>query len=280
MMLNNKNNQGLVLPTARLILGIAAILLSLFFSIKFVSDGNTGAGLITAVIFCLVTEFAKVVLTSDCAFYWQTGNGSKALFSAALVAVLFSLSISAAVFVLVLNPTKQETAIKSADSKIQSLEKSIADKQAAVNACNPTFLTRCINPRTAELNALQTELNAILNQADNLNDAKASAEFWSKSAKFLGTNPTDLQFNFALARAVLLDLLGLIFIAQYSATKRINESFVHIAPEEKTINNQDNSAALMAEIEQLKALNANLQQQKQLEQQQNPTSYNFSGLKW
>lgn len=238
----------LTLPTVRLVLGICAILLSFIFSIQFVSQGNTGGAIISAILFCLITEFCKVAFTGDCAFYWATNQGSKALFSAVLVATLFALSISAAVFVLTISPAKNETLVNQSDTRTETLQQQIAAKKAQIAACPASFATKCINPRTNELNTLQTELNDILKQSDTLTDAKANLQFWTKAAEYLGTNPNSLQLNFAIARAVLLDLLGLILISQYTATKRINSTN---ALRNTQALPHDNSA-LMAEIEALK----------------------------
>lgn len=290
----HSNNSNLTLPVVRLILGILAIVLSLIFSIQFVSQGNTGGAIISAIIFCLITEFAKVVFTGDCVYYWETNQGSKALFSAVIVIVLFALSISAAVFVLTISPAKEESLVNQSDSRIESLQKSIEDKKAQIAVCNPSFVSKCINPRTSELNALEGELSTILKQSDSLLDAKANQQFWIKASEYLGTNPNSLQLNFAIARAVLLDLLGLIFISQYTAAKRLHtdRGLYPLTPEEQAeqmdlyrtrpeifkgkplFDNEGYSIAhdsgkehkkLLAEIERLKVLTNDLQQ-KQIEQ--------------
>lgn len=236
----NRNNTHLTLPTVRLVLGICAIVLSLLFSIEFVSAGSSGGAIIAAIVFALITEFCKVVLTGDLFYYWETGQGSKTLFSAVIVAILFALFISAAVFCLTIAPSKNEAIVTQSDSRIESLNKAIADKQEQIAACNQSYLSKCVNPRTAELNALQSQLADISKQSDNLTDAKAQAAFWAKAAEYLGTNPHSLQMNFAIARAVLLDVLGLILISQYTASRRLQNQkindfeggFSHILPAE------------------------------------------------
>jgi hypothetical protein len=273
MIHNKNNNQSLTLPTVRLVLGILAIILSLIFSIQFVAQGNTGGAIISAIIFCLITEFCKVAFAGDFAYYFETGQGSKALFSGIIVALLFALSISAAVFVLTISPAKDETLISQSDSKVSSLEKAIADKKAQAAACNQSYLSKCVNPRTSELNALQEELNAILKQSDTLTEAKANQQFWIKAAEYLGTNPNSLQLNFAIARAVLLDLLGLILISQYTAAKRLqNLDTSGLQSNSSVLNGQvlpDNNAAevfalMSAKIEQLESqLNAQKLEKKQ-----------------
>jgi len=182
------------LPVVRLILGILAIVLSLIFSIQFVSQGN---------------------------------------------------------------------------SRIESLQKSIEDKKAQIAVCNPFFVSKCINPRTLELNALESELSTILKQSDSLTDARANAQLLVKAAEYLGTNANSLQLNFAIASAVLLVLLGLIFISQYTAAKRIksNEDLINHIEEngfpyrelKELVENYQKShfkdKDLLAEIDQLKLEN-------------------------
>lgn len=217
-----QNNQSLALPLVRLILGICAIVLSLFFSIQFVAQGATGAGIISAIIFCIVFEFCKTVFCGDLFFYFETGQGAKALGAAILVVLLFCLSISAAVFCLTINPVKNETAATVSDSRTETLQKQIADKKALLAGCNPNYISKCIAPLNAQLSAMEGELNKTFNQSDSVIEAKAIKEFWNKAGKYFGTTGDNLFFNFAIARSVILDLLGLILISQYTATKRIN----------------------------------------------------------
>jgi hypothetical protein len=52
--MNPIKNNGLVMPLVRFVLGLTAILLSLMFSIEFVSQGNSGAAVLSAILFCSV----------------------------------------------------------------------------------------------------------------------------------------------------------------------------------------------------------------------------------
>jgi hypothetical protein len=248
-------NQNLTLPTVRLVLGICAIVLSLIFSIQFISQGATGATIISAIIFAIITEFAKVAFCSDFYFYFETNQGSKALFSGIIVALLFALSISAATFVLTISPAKNETIITQADDRTNSLQQQLAAKQTLLNTCNPKFISKCVKPLNDQVNALQSQLNEVLKQSDSTLDARANAQFWAKAADYLGTNANSLQLNFAIARAVLLDLLGLIFISQYTAAKRL-QSLDTSGLQSNDAMRLENSAAevfslLSAKIEQL-----------------------------
>lgn len=263
----SNNNQVLTLPTVRLVLGIMAIVLSLVFAIQFVSQGATGAAVISAIIFCLVTEFAKVAFCGDFGYYFETNQGSKALFSGVIVAILFALSISSAVFVLTISPAKNETLVTQSDSKVSTLQSQIAAKQSLLSACNPSYISKCIKPLNDQVNALQSDLNATLKDSDSLIDAKANAQFWAKAAGYLGTDANSLQIDFAITRAVILDLLGLILISQYTATKRINSdlqngNYFHVShPAQATQTEPPPPPPQQRQAQQL-------------------PSYKFSGLKW
>ncbi len=252
--MNHSNTTSITLPTVRLVLGVIAILLSLLFSIQFVSQGATGATIISAVLFCLITEFAKVAFTHDCLFYWETNQGSKALFSVLLVMILFALSISAAVFVLSISPAKNNATIAQFDERRGMLERNLDDKKAELAKCNPNHVSKCVTPRTAELTQMQTELNTFLTQADNAKiiEAKANDEFWKKAADYLGSDSNSLQFNFNIARAVLLDVIGLILISQYTANKS-RMAAIHVRAE-RVIHQtpDDDKSELLHQIELLK----------------------------
>lgn len=255
-----RHNNSLTLPTVRLVLGIIAIVLSLIFSIQFVAAGSSGSAIIGAILFCLITEFCKTVFTGDLFFYWETGQGSKTLFSAVIVVVLFALSISAAVFVLSISPAKQTAMIETADTRIESLQKAISAKQSQIAACNPAYVSKCLNPRNNELNALQSELDSVLSQSGGaaIMEAKANAEFWKKAADYLGTKPDSLQLNFAIARAVLLDLLGLILVSQYTSSRRINNAIEGVYSHDNAMSKPDSlpaeNAALIENMKLLKQI--------------------------
>lgn len=270
--MNPTKNNGLIMPLVRFVLGLIAILLSLLFSIEFVSQGNSGAAVISAILFCLITEFCKVAFVTDLAFYYETKEADKALFSACIVLLLFALSISAAVYSLTINPTRQQAVVEQADGKIDSLKEAIAGKEAQLAACNPAYVSKCLNPRTIELKALQDYLAVLMAQGDNLVEAKASAAFWAKAAAYLNTDANDLQLNFAIARAVVLDLLGLILIGQYTAAKRLQNAPQATYSDYSSVNNDRTAevfSLMSAKIEQLEIeLNAQKQIAPRIESKQ------------
>lgn len=251
------NGGGLSLPVLRLTLGIAALLTSLYFSISFLSQGATGAAFIAALSFCLITEITKALFAGDVMYYSALGQNDKSLFALLVVAILFALSIMAAVWFLISNPLKEDVALNHATHKTAQLEQAINAKKVAIAACNPSYVTKCVNPRTAELSTLQAEYNAALSSESQYNAAAANQAFWKQSADFIGTSPENLKMGLALVRSVLLELLGIVLIGQFSSNKRLQGlSSASSAMHGMQSTLQDNSG-LLAEIEALKLQLAN-----------------------
>lgn len=217
----NPTNGGLSLPALRLTLGIAALLTSLYFSISFLSQGATGAAFIAALSFCLITEITKALFAGDVMYYSALGQNDKSLFALAVVAILFALSIMASVWFLVSNPLKEDVALNHAAHKTAQLEQAITAKKAAIAACNQSYVSKCVNPRTAELSALQADYNAALSSESQYNAAAANQAFWKQSAAALGTSPENLKMGLAVLRSVILELLGIVLIGQFSSNKRL-----------------------------------------------------------
>lgn len=209
------------MPYLRLFLGFVALGVSFYFSMIFITASTTGAGFIAAIAFVVVTEFTKSIYTSDIVYFSKTGQGDKAAFCGMVVAVLFALSISASIYFLISSPAKDYTKLDNATSKLTDLEKSIQAKRAQINACPHNYLTKCINPRTAELNALEaSKRNALINQGD-FSGIQANREFWRKTGEMLGMTGDELEMYFALIRGVILEVLGLALIAQGMVTFRL-----------------------------------------------------------
>lgn len=212
---------GLSLPYLRLTLGVAALLTALYFSISFLSQGVTGAAFMAALSFCLITEITKALFAGDVAYYSAIKQNDKALFALVIVAILFALSIMASVWFLVSNPLKEDVALNHASHKTTQIEQAITSKKAAIAACNQSYVTKCVNPRTQELTALQNEYNEALASESKYSEVEASREFWKMSAGAMGTTPENLKMGLALVRSVLLELLGIVLIGQFTSNKRL-----------------------------------------------------------
>lgn len=247
------NHQSLSLPYLRLMLGVGALVLSLYFSIAFLSQGATGTAFIAALAFCIITEIVKALFAGDVMFYSAIKQNDKALFALAVVGILFCLSVIAAVWFLLANPLKEDVTLNNSTHRTEQLKQQIEAKQTALSTCNPNYLTKCVTPRTNELTALQTEYDKALNSESKLSDIAATQKFWQQTADFTGTSPENLKMGLALLRSVLLELLGIVLIGQFSSTKRLQN--LHIdhdnALSKPTLATNDNSA-LMAEIADLK----------------------------
>ena len=104
-------------------------------------------------------------------------------------------------------------------------QQSIDAKQAQLSSCNANYLTKCVNPRTAELQKLQTDYTAALVSESELAEIQANKAFWEKIGKFIGKNADDTQMYYAILRGVVLEVIGLALIAQATANKRIQSHY-------------------------------------------------------
>jgi hypothetical protein len=217
----NHAHSGVSLPTLRLTLGLIALAISFYYSFKFLSVGTTGFELLSALAFVAITEATKAMFCHDIVFFRATQQGDKTVFATIIVIILFALSITATVYFLLANPLKDDVKLNQSSQKTAQLKQAIEAKQAQLSSCNSNYLTKCVNPRTAELQKLQTDYNAALTAETDLSAIAANKVFWEKSAAFMGTTRDNLQMYFAITRGVLLEIIGLALIAQATANKRI-----------------------------------------------------------
>ncbi len=214
----NPQNQQLPSGYIGFALGIAGMLVSLYFSIQFITGNASGAELIAGIVFCLLLDYGKVSLSSEAMIAMAQLRLLSAVCYTLIVICLYGLSMMAATFMLTNHATS--AIVEQSDSKIATLQKQVADKQAQLEDCNPNHLTKCVNPRTAELEALQGQLTAAQNVGKEVLDAKDRAATWDKLAKTLGTTVDDLQIKLAFARAILLEIISPIFVSMFLAIYR------------------------------------------------------------
>jgi hypothetical protein len=170
------------------------------------------------------------------------------------VAILFCLSIGSETWFLMSGALKGSAQLEQSTERAESLQTQITAKQAQLALCNPNHLTKCVNPRIAELSALQSELNKTA-QLNN-DEAMANQKFWSQIAVATGTTPDNLQLGLNVMRSILQELFGIYLFAQFSTWKRLqslpHEAFSGLQPPV----NDDGAAAevfslMSAKIEQL-----------------------------
>lgn len=245
----------LSLPALRLILGLTALAISFYYSFLFLSVGTSGFELLSALAFVCITEATKAMYSHDIAYFSATGQGDKTLFAALIVLILFALSITATVYFLLANPIKGDVRLTQSTNRTEIIQAQITAKQAQLSSCKSSYLTKCINPRTAELSALQSQYDkAIANESD-LSAIQANKAFWNKAGAFVGTSADDLQIYFAIIRGVLLEVIGLALIAQATANRRLQQSTSHTTQaiqSNPTLSVTDNTGALLQQIELLK----------------------------
>jgi hypothetical protein len=214
------------LPALRLVLGLLALAISFYYSFKFLSVGTTGFELFSALAFVAITEATKAMYCHDIVFFRATAQGDKTVFAALIVLVLFAMSITATVYFLLANPIKGDVKLTQTAHRTETLQAAITAKQAQLSGCNKNYLTKCVNPRTSELQKLQTDYNAALMAESDLSAIQANKAFWQKNAAFVGTNSDSLQMYYAILRGVLLEVIGLALIALPICCERSNDKRV------------------------------------------------------
>jgi hypothetical protein len=212
----------LSMPYLRAFVGLTLILLSLYATISFLSQGFTGLAFLGIVVFCLAIESIKVLFSGDIGFYLALKAPEKALFAFVMVAILFCLSVGAETWFLLSGSLKGATQIEQTAKQTETLQAQIDAKQVQLDKCNPSSLSKCVNPRTAELSELQAQMTALSASAVANEEAVSNAKFWAQIAEATGTSPENLQLGLNVMRSILQELFGLYLLAQFSTWKRLS----------------------------------------------------------
>ncbi len=216
--MNHPNTSKLPRGTIGFALGIAGMLVSLYYSIMFISGTASGIEVVIGVVFALTLDYAKIALASEAMLAMIQFRLLSAVLYSLIVISLYCLSMLAATFMLTAHSTNAMVA--QSDLKVTTIEQAITAKRAELAACNPMVLTKCINPRTAELTALQADLANAQNVPQAVLDAKNNAATWEKMAEALGTQVEELQVKLAFTRAILLEIIAPILVSIFLTAYR------------------------------------------------------------
>jgi membrane protein implicated in regulation of membrane protease activity len=199
-------------------LGIAGMLVSLYYSIAFIAGTATGAELIAGIVFALVMDYAKVALGSEALIALGQFRLLSAVVYTLIVISLYALSMFSATFML--SSHNSNASLQAKTSQVTTLQADIAAKRAELDKCPAGALTKCVNPRTAELSSLQAQL-ADANQLSH-DDAMAQnlTVTWEKFAHVIGDTPDSLQVKLAFFRAFLLEIIAPILVSLFLAYYR------------------------------------------------------------
>lgn len=256
-------------------LGIAGMLVSLYYSIMFITGNATGTELVIGVVFAVSLDYGKVALATEALYALASFRLISAVVYSLIVIALYCLSMLAAAFILTSHNTS--AIAQQSDQQIATLQQAVTAKRAEVAACPSGIMTRCINPRTLELSALQAELSAAQNVSGDVIAEKNKAATWQKVSKALGTTPEDLQVKLAFARAILLEIIAPIFVSIFLSAYR--NRLPNATPHERVIE--------AIETAEQRPTAQQTQQQPTPEQVPPPPtqtaqlpSYKVSGLKW
>lgn len=168
----------------RIILGILAMGVSLYYSWAFIVGGASGAALFVFAAFVLVTEGAKILLTSDVAYYSATGQGEKTMWAGAMVIILFFLSIAATSYNLIVSASVKHSEVAQRENRYQALQArldstkaSIASAQADKANCPSNYITKCIKPAQRRIDQLRAQETACNNSLVSTNPPVAALYF-------------------------------------------------------------------------------------------------------
>lgn len=111
----------LSLPYLRAFVGLCLILLSLYATISFLSQGFEGLAFLGIVVFCQGIEVVKILFSGDIGFYLALKMPEKALFSFCMVAVLFMLSIGSETWFLMSGGLKDSAQLEKTSARTELL---------------------------------------------------------------------------------------------------------------------------------------------------------------
>ena len=219
----NAEQQHTTFVTTRLILGLAALGVSLIYSWEFIAGNAAGFALATAGVFVVVTEVSKMLFVSDALYYGGTGQTEKAAWTWAIVGVLFVLSISATAYNIVVNSSQSLHTERLQDKQYQAILKRRVDNDAALAAavadkasCPSNYITKCLNPAQKRIDAHRATQTQIADELQAFVPVSGSSAFWSP----LGG--AGAMLTFAFIRGVLLEIIGIILLGQALAGLRLN----------------------------------------------------------
>ena len=213
----------LSLPYLRAFLGVVFIALSLVSTVSFLGQGFSGLAFITIVAFVFAVDFVKILFSGDIGFYLALKQPEKALFSFAIVFILYVLTVLAETWYLSNGNLNQAAKLETAAARTSGLQQQITAKQAQLEKCPANYMKNCRTPLNAELAALQSELDKA--QAAELSQSEiiANQKFWQQIASATGASVENLQLGLNIMRSALAEIIGLFLFAQFSTFKRLQK---------------------------------------------------------
>lgn len=223
---------GFSFAFTRFLLGILAMLVSFYFSWKFISGtAENGGNAWAAWIFVIVTESAKILFVADIARLGQhKGTEERVFWRAIGVAILFLLSISATMWNLTVAGAQGDMEAKAQDEQYQvlvdranSVSLALSDARQVLADCPVNYIKNCKTPAQQRIDALLEQQAQISTAMQSYVPAAGGSVFWLKISTFFDSSADNVEMGWHFFRALLLEILGLVLIAQGSASWRFNE---------------------------------------------------------
>jgi hypothetical protein len=204
-------------PLFRLLAGYSTIAIALYSSIDFATQGAAGLEAVIIVTACVLFEFVKASSMVDIGFYGSRGESEMMAIKVLIVLTLIAISAVSEGFVL-LKPaliTNAQTQLNDAHrAKIQT---QIDAKMTQLNNCPPNALTKCVNPRTAELSALQAQLNTPVESTSDVQSVVTYMDVLLNKPQYAPLRPLMVRH---LVIAVLIEFFGFLSLYEYGRYKR------------------------------------------------------------
>ena len=171
----------LSMPYLRMLAAVAVIGISLYAAVFFLGQGATGIEFYIIVALCIVMEIVKTLFSGDVGFYIALKMPEKALGKIVVLLILFVFSVLSETYLFMAGNLEAQAKLTHVSTVSDTLQQQVIAKQAELAKCNPTHLTKCVNPRTAELSALQAQLNTSVSAGGTSTGYKAIAfqQFWA-----------------------------------------------------------------------------------------------------
>jgi hypothetical protein len=204
-------------------LAAIAIVLGYIYTITFMTAlAASLAGVVVAIAASLVFETSKLALWHIGISSLKTGLLARGIVNITVSLLLVCLSITAIMYSMIIGNATQNAASNAVldqraivQSKVDNLQSAIKETQAVIaNCAAQQLLTRCVQPKTQELNELRSELKRVQGDLTSMPTAKVSNdEFWNSIAIAFDTTAENAKTSFIIARSFLLEFLAMFLLA-------------------------------------------------------------------
>jgi hypothetical protein len=155
--------------------------------------------------------------------------------------ILFAFSILSETYLFMAGNLEARAKMSHGSQITQTIQQQITAKSAELALCPAGIVTKCKNPRTAELTALQSQLNTTMGANDTSYASVALQQFWGFVGGMVGASPAALELARYVLLSAVLEIVCLFFLGEFGSYKRIedyDEPMQKPAQQERVVNPQ------------------------------------------